>query len=88
MEYNPQKMHFALMKKKPKKNAKEYKLETIDDIYKCVNSKNIDKFFKEFKTAIKLNVIMRELVEIEMKRDGKVMDADEMKMTDFVWIDD
>ncbi len=56
---------FRIQKKRPKKNAKEYKLETLQDIFDATNNKNVDKFLKEFKMCLTSGFIIRELNEIE-----------------------
>lgn len=45
---NESQLVFSLTKENPNPDAKEYKLETIQDIYDCVTIHNIDKFLSEF----------------------------------------
>lgn len=55
------KLHLSLQKKKPKKNAICYKLETMQDIYNAVTVDNVEKFLQEMGIIIRSNAIAKRL---------------------------
>lgn len=62
-------------KKKPKKDAKEYETETIEQLFDILTAKNYKRFLKDLKISIETFLIM------------KNMDKG-IKMKKFTWIDD
>lgn len=60
--------------------AKEYQINTIQDIFECTNSDNIDNFLKDLKGVLLSGYLLREISkdmeEIKVLSDG------------FTWIDD
>jgi hypothetical protein len=77
-----------IQKKNPKKNAKQYTLVTVQDIFNILTEKNINKFMREFKMGMQLGINLRNLTKIIIEKKGKTPDDDCLKMPSFTWIDD
>lgn len=78
----------GIMKEKPKKNHVKYELKTVGDIFNMLNSKNINRFMREFKNGMQISIAMRELMKIEIEKDGKEWDDDLLQLPSFTWVDD
>lgn len=74
---NESKQVFRLQKENPNPDAKEYKLETIQDICDCVTIHNIDKFLSEF------GIILRSAALAKSMNNNKPI-----KFSETTWIDD
>lgn len=77
-----------VQKKNPKPNPKEYKLETIQDIFDMLDEKNINRFMKDFKQGMRISIAMRTLSESIGESVGLDKNASTLKMPSFTWIDD
>lgn len=60
--------------------AKEYKIKTIEDIMKAVDSGNIDGFLKDFEQFLRMSIMARELSTPDLYLDITKMG--------FIWNDD
>lgn len=80
-------INFELRKKRPKKNAKTYKIETVQDMLDAVNEKNIKKFLREFEIVLRSGMLMKAINE-GLKKEGKVPKDAKIKMPYYDWIDD
>lgn len=79
MENN--KIHFKIQKKDPKPNAKQYHIETVQDVFDATNIDNVDKFLDEFKMVLCSGYLLRDVSKNE-NPDEKV------GLPSFIWIDD
>lgn len=77
-----------IQKKNPKPNPTTYRIETMQDMFDMLNKKNFNRFFKEFKTGMKVAVEFRELAKAVCKSQGQEVGDDILKMPSFTWIDD
>lgn len=60
--------------------AKEYKIKTIEDIMKAVDSGNIDGFLKDFEQFLRMSIMARELSTPDLYLD--------ITKVGFIWNDD
>jgi hypothetical protein len=66
-----------------KEKSKQYEIITVQDIFSILTDKNINKFMREFKQAMKIGIALREITKaLDLK------DNDALKMPSFTWIDD
>lgn len=82
---------FHVTKENAKPNAPKYKIKTISELYKVVNSENVDRFLKDFSSGIKIAVHMRDAMNIignvqTGKNDNQVEKG--IDLDSFTWIDD
>lgn len=77
-----------IQKKNPKPDAKQYRIETMQELFDVLNKENFGRFFKEFKQAMKVAVEFRELTKAICKAEGHEVNYDMLKMPAFTWIDD
>lgn len=75
-----------ITKKNPKKNAKSYHIETVQDIFNVINSKNINKFIREFKIVLHSGLLLKACNE-NFTKEGKYPKQD-ILFRYFEWIDD
>jgi hypothetical protein len=83
------KIEFKIQKKRPKKNAKSYNIETVQDIFDAVNSKNIKKFLREFEMVLRSGLLLKAIHEANIA-EGKYSaeEAGKLELPRFTWIDD
>ena len=72
----------------PKPNAPEHKLITIQDIFKVVNKKNVNKFIREFKQGLQVGIALRDVTQAIAKENGSEVGSNVLDMPFFVWIED
>ncbi len=59
----------------------KYNIKTIDDIFNCVTTENIDNFLKDFESLLRVMTSTKEI--------GKAIDEDfKFDSQEFIWIDD
>lgn len=82
-------IEFKIQKKRPKKNAKSYNIETVQDIFDAVNSKNIKKFLREFEMVLRSGLLLKAIHEANIT-EGKYSaeEAGKLELPRFTWIDD
>lgn len=82
-------IEFRLQKKRPKKNVKTYNIETVQDIFDAVNSKNIKKFIREFEIVLRSGLLLKVLHEANIS-EGKYTaeEVGKIELPRFTWIDD
>lgn len=82
-------LEFKIQKKRPKKNAKSYHIENVQDIFNAVTSKNIKKFLREFEILLRSGLLIKAIHEANIK-EGKYTEEESGKIEfkDFNWIDD
>lgn len=82
-------IEFKIQKKRPKKNAKSYNIETVQDIFDAVNSKNIKKFLREFEMVLRSGLLLKAIHEANIA-EGKYSaeEAGKLELPRFTWIDD
>lgn len=80
---------FKIQKKRTKKNAKSYNIETVQDIFDAVNSKNIKKFLREFEMVLRSGLLLKAIHESNIA-EGKYSaeEAGKLELPRFTWIDD
>ncbi len=80
---------FKIQKKRPKKNAKSYHIETVQDIFNAVNSDNIKIFLKEFEIVLRSGILLKAINDANV-RMGKYTKEESVKLelSHFIWIDD
>ena len=79
-----------IQKKNPKKNPVHHKIETVSDIFRILNSKNLNKFMKEFKQGMQVGIATRELAKSIAKANNPDIPFPEniLDMPSFTWIED
>lgn len=77
-----------IQNKNPKPGAKQYRIETVQDLFDMLTEENFSRFFKEFKQGMKVAVQFRELTKAVCKAQGHEVNDSVLKMPAFTWIDD
>ena len=72
----------------PKPNAPEHKLITVQDIFRVVNKKNLNKFIREFKQGLQVGIALRDITQSIAEENGSEFDGHVFDMPFFVWIED
>jgi hypothetical protein len=99
MSKNDYGLHLDKIKKRKLKKGEtdypQYEFKTIEDIFNALTPENMNRFFKDFKTAMAASVHLRELTYLiakeKVKKEGVELEMkpqDAIKMPSFTWIDD
>ena len=72
----------------PKPNAPVHELKTIQDIFKVVNKKNLNKFIREFKQGLQIGIFLRDITQDVADENGSEFGGHVFDMPFFVWIED
>jgi hypothetical protein len=80
---NEYKIQFSVTKKDGKENAPEYRIKTIEDLFRVVTLENHERFLTDFKTMVEIVVNAKEIA----KKVGE-NENDAINISEYTWIDD
>lgn len=68
--------------------SKQYEINTLDDMIKCVTTDNIDNFMKDLKAFLEMYISLNELGKAVINAEGLKSDEFPLEHKGFTWIDD
>jgi hypothetical protein len=80
---NECKIKFSVTKKDGKKDAPEYQIKTVEDIFRMVTLENHERFLHDFKTMVGIIVEAKELAKKLGENENETL-----KVSEYTWIDD
>lgn len=73
---------YVFSEKKPSKKPKEYRIETVEDMFKVVTLENVGRFIIDFKSLLGSWLLFKAIAK------DKKLKQDDINSKYFIWIDD